>query len=109
MRLVLGTWNVRYGFVLIAFLLGLASAGCGGESREEIPPKEFEAAITRYLVQKGFEMKPAELVKIVEESGETRATWKLKHADSDLGLAVTWEFRFERKNDAWSVVNHRQK
>ena len=91
---------------LISMIVAVALAGCGEGPREEIPPGEFEAAITRYLTERSFEMKPTESVIITVSEGEARATWKLKHADSDLGMAVTWEFRLEKKNDVWSVINH---
>jgi hypothetical protein len=109
MRLAFGQWSERYGIVLVAFLLGLTLTGCGEKPREAIPKADLEAAITRYLTERGFEMRPTTALMIVEGPDGARATWKLKHADSDLGLAVTWEFRFEKKNDAWSVINHAQK
>lgn len=107
------TYEIRVAIRALAGAIGLLMAaaivGCGDGPREEIRPAEFEAAITRYLAQKSFDMKPAQSVIITVSGDEARAAWKLKHADSDLGLAVTWEFRFEKKNDAWSVVNHLQK
>lgn len=95
----------KWARVWLAVLL----IGCGQGPREDIPSEEFEAAITRYLTEKSFEMKPSSMRTIIVSGDEARGTWKLRHADSDLGLAVTWEFRFERKDDAWSVVNHAQK
>ena len=59
------------GRLLSLFLLTLVLlASCGGDaSREEIPRKEFEAAIAQYLADRSFEMEPSKMQQIVV-SGE---------------------------------------
>ncbi|MDD5598711.1 MAG: hypothetical protein PHV82_12260 [Victivallaceae bacterium] len=86
-------------------------AGCGDRkpavAKNTIP---FERAIADYCRAHNYGMKVKEFVSLKVNGAKAEATAKMQEAEGTYGLAVKWEFKFQKQpHGNWKATAHTAK
>ena len=78
--------------------------GCSDNAvKEDSTP--FKNAISKYLSQKHMDMKVYKFKKLEVNGDKAKAVCSMKEASGmSAGIAVQWNFSFEKKDGAWIVT-----
>ena len=96
------------GAIVLTVVAGF-SLGCGKDKPTAKDTKEFETAIAEYLKSRSYDMKVASFETLKVEGGSATAACKMQQADGLYAVSVKWDFKFERKGEAWKVAEHTAK
>ncbi|MFA6715097.1 MAG: hypothetical protein WCS27_06955 [Victivallaceae bacterium] len=97
--------------LLVLAMSALILSGCG-DSKPAITENTapFEQAITAYCRSRNYGMKVKEFVSLKVNGAKAEATAKMQEAEGTYGLAVKWEFKFQKQPDGkWKATAHTAK
>lgn len=92
--------------VLSIFIL----TGCGNSKpaiTENTAP--FEKAILSYCHSHNYGMKVKEFISLKVTADNADAVAKMQAAGVTYGIAVKWEFKFQKQNGEWKALSHNAK
>jgi len=95
-------------FILAASVLILS--GCGNSKpaiTEDTAP--FEKAISAYCRSHNYGMKVKEFISLDVKADKADAVAKMQEAGGTYGIAVKWEFKFQKQNGKWKALTHNAK
>ena len=98
-----------FRFVVVAVSIFILS-GCGNSKpaiTENTAP--FEKAILTYCRSHNYGMKVKEFISLKVKADKADAVAKMQEAEGTYGIAVKWEFKFEKQNGKWKALTHNAK
>ncbi len=98
---------IRY---FIAVLSVVIITGCGNSKpaiTENTAP--FEKAIQTYCRSHNYGMKVKEFISLKVTADKADAVAKMQEAGGTYGIAVKWEFKFQKLNGKWKALTHNAK
>lgn len=95
-------------FLVLAVTVFILS-GCGKPAiTENTAP--FEQAIAAYCRSNHYGMKVKEFISLNVTADKAEATTKMEAAEGTYGIAVKWDFKFQKQPDGkWKATEHTAK
>ena len=98
---------VKFFVVAVSMLI---LTGCGGEPAITENTAPFEKAIASYCRSHNYGMKVKKFISLKVAGKNADAVAKMQAAGVSYGVAVKWEFKFQKQADGkWKALTHNAK
>ena len=97
---------IRFFVVAVSMLI---LTGCGGEPTITENTAPFEKAIASYCRSNNYGMKVKKFISLKVTGDKADAVAKMQAAGVSYGVAVKWEFKFQKQKGKWKALSHNAK